>query len=239
MASNSGSGAWRRRLRLDLRGLIVVVLVIGCALGWIVHQARVQREAVAAIEKSGGSVLYDWDTGDKNSIPAAKPRTPRWLVDLIGIDYVGLVTKVRLPEGADPAIVVHIARLPRLQALFIVGSSVDDGGLAHLKGATELAALELPGASITDAGLANLERLNKLVWLDLSGTPITDAGLEHLKRLSNLSGQVLSGTEVTDAGLAHLSGLTKLSALLLHGTRVSADGIKELKRALPKLTIFR
>ena len=54
---------WWRSLRFSLRGLIVVVLIIGGSLGWVVHRARVQRRAVAAIEKAGGTVEYegrDW-----------------------------------------------------------------------------------------------------------------------------------------------------------------------------------
>ena len=42
---------------------MVFVLVLGGCLGWFAHlarQARVQRDAVAAITKVGGSALYDW-----------------------------------------------------------------------------------------------------------------------------------------------------------------------------------
>jgi hypothetical protein len=48
--------AWRRRLRISVRGLIVLVLIIGAELGWIVQGARIQREAVAAIRRDGGVV---------------------------------------------------------------------------------------------------------------------------------------------------------------------------------------
>ena len=40
--------SWRRYLRFSLRGLIVLVLVIGVWVGCIVRSARIQREAVAA-----------------------------------------------------------------------------------------------------------------------------------------------------------------------------------------------
>jgi hypothetical protein len=43
--------AWRHWLRFRVRGLLVLLLVIGGGLGWIVHQAHVQRDAVAAIEE--------------------------------------------------------------------------------------------------------------------------------------------------------------------------------------------
>ena len=50
----------RRWLRISVRGLIILVLVIGGWLGWAVHNARIQREAVAAVERAGGEVMYDW-----------------------------------------------------------------------------------------------------------------------------------------------------------------------------------
>jgi hypothetical protein len=36
-------------LRFSVRGLIVLVIVAGAALGWIVRQAHIQGDAVAAI----------------------------------------------------------------------------------------------------------------------------------------------------------------------------------------------
>lgn len=57
---------WLRQwLRISVRGLIVLVLIIGAGLGWIVHGVRSQREAVAAIRRDGGAVLYDWEWKDQ------------------------------------------------------------------------------------------------------------------------------------------------------------------------------
>jgi hypothetical protein len=39
----------RRYLSFSLRGLIVLVLAAGAGMGWFVRQARLQREAVAAM----------------------------------------------------------------------------------------------------------------------------------------------------------------------------------------------
>jgi hypothetical protein len=59
--------------RLSLRGLIIVVLLAGGLLGWFVRSARIQRQAVAAIEKAGGSVAYEWDFQNGSPIPNGKP----------------------------------------------------------------------------------------------------------------------------------------------------------------------
>ena len=53
------SRRWRPRVRLSVRVLMVLVLVLGGGFGWVVHRVRVQREAVAAISRTGGLVWYD------------------------------------------------------------------------------------------------------------------------------------------------------------------------------------
>jgi internalin A len=208
---------WRKFLRFSVRGLIVVVLLIGVWLGWLVRSARIQHEAVAAIEKVGGSVSYDWGWSNGKSIPGGKPWAPRWFVDLIGVDYFGHVTIAWLspPLNATNATLAAVGRLTRLERLVLIGTSADDAGLAHLKG------------------------LAKLSSLNLGFTQVTDAGLAHLKGLNNLSILTLRGTNVTDAGLAHLKGLGKLSSLNLSFTHVKDAGIAELKRASPSLNITR
>jgi hypothetical protein len=67
---------WRKYLRFSMRGLIVVVLVMGAGLGWIVHQAHVQRDAVAAALKTGGAVSYDREKRDGTTIPGGEPWAP-------------------------------------------------------------------------------------------------------------------------------------------------------------------
>jgi hypothetical protein len=93
------SRPWRRFLRFSVRGLIVVVLVVGGWLGWIVRSARIQRDAVAAITKTGGEVNYNWEWRDGVPVPRAQPWAPRWLVDLLGVDYLGHVTRVSYLRG--------------------------------------------------------------------------------------------------------------------------------------------
>jgi hypothetical protein len=36
----------------------------GGRLGWIVDRAKIQRDAVAAIQRGGGSAFYEWDFRD-------------------------------------------------------------------------------------------------------------------------------------------------------------------------------
>ncbi len=216
MSSGAVSRPWRRYLRFSVRGLIVLVLVVGAGLGWIVRQAHIQRDAVAAIKNAGGSVKYSWEQGNKFPRRGG-PWAPSWLVDLIGVDFFDHVFDVNLSGSSRPAdtTLAEVGRLNQLQRLWLNDASVTDAGLVHLTGLTNLSTLGLGGAQVTDAGLA------------------------HLKGLTNLSRLGLNGTQVTDAGLAHLKGLTKLSVLMLDGTQVTDAGISELTRALPSLNIIR
>ena len=209
------SRPWRRYLRFRLRGLILLLIVFGAGLGWIVRQAHVQRDAVAAVRKAGGTVRYSWAHG--NTFPRVGRRwAPGWLVDVIGVDFFDQVFDVNLSGSSRSAdtTLAEVGRLSQLQRLWLNDASVTDAGLVHLKGLTNLSTLGLGGAQVSDAGLA------------------------HLKGLIKLSRLGLNGTQVTDAGLAHLKGLTKLSVLMLDGTQVTDAGISELKRAIPGLTIY-
>src|SRR5690242_20006223 len=88
------SRPWRRFLRLSVRGIIVVVLLVGAWLGWIVRSARVQHEAVAAIEKAGCMRFYEWEWRAGKPVTGGKPWAPAWLVDLVGVDFFGNVVAV-------------------------------------------------------------------------------------------------------------------------------------------------
>jgi len=62
---------WRwYRVVLSIRAMIVLVVVVGCSLGWVVHRTRVQRDAVNAVMRVGGrgEVSYDWEYKDGNDL---------------------------------------------------------------------------------------------------------------------------------------------------------------------------
>jgi hypothetical protein len=174
--------SWRRYLRFSVRGLIVFVLVIAVGLGWIVRSAHIQRDAVAAIKKAGGSVFYSWQWDHGHSILRGRPWAPSWLVEFTGVEFFGHVTGVNLEGSSGPA----------------------DTVLAEVGQLNQLQILSLSNASVTDAGLAHLKELTNLDFLGLRNTQVTDAGLVHLKGLTNLSDLVLNGTQVTDAGMNEL-----------------------------------
>src|SRR5262245_4332332 len=131
MRDHPSPKSWRRRLRLSVRALMVVVLITGGVLGWVIHRARVQREAVAAIRQAGGSVSYHDQSMPRSS---GNDWWPRWAADILGIDYFDDVRSVFLEskESDLEAELAHVGRLRRLEELYLAGSQVTDAGLASL-----------------------------------------------------------------------------------------------------------
>jgi uncharacterized membrane protein len=251
---------WWSYLRLSLRGLIVLVLVVGAGLGVIAHYIRsasIQREAVAAIQKLNGFVLYDWqlDAGNVRVIPGTNtiiqqvPGWPKWLVDRLGPDFFGNVRQVsfrnvnRGTGATGPSakemddVLRHVGQLHELTNLTFLRMPVTDSGLAHLEGLTNLQSLMLRGRNlVTDAGVSHLKRMTRLKNLNLEDSQVTDAGLSHLKNLTSLEGVNLVHAQVGDAGLAHLVGLARLEWLGLEGTQVTDSGLVPLLRTRTRWT---
>ena len=127
------------------------MLAIGGWLGWMVRSARIQREAVAAIQAAGGRNMYDWEWENGYPMKNEGPRAPKWLVDRLGIDYFGSVVYVefnvfdtygmamRQDAGFDAsglqsyrrrfdAALAQVGRLRRLEELRLSSSEVTDDG---------------------------------------------------------------------------------------------------------------
>jgi internalin A len=186
VAGQPESASHRRRsfLRFRVRGLLLLILAIGCGLGWIAHVVRTgqtQRSAVAAIYQAGGWVLYDTDWDEGQATTSWKPRWPRSLVDRLGVDYFGNVVFINLHDRGTDAVMAQVGLFTHLKQLHRPGLAVTDAGLAHLRRLNELELLSLNSTQVTDAGLAHLKGLKGLKWLRVVGTRITDAGLRALQ----------------------------------------------------------
>jgi hypothetical protein len=228
--------SWWRRRGLSLRALMLVVLLIGSSLGWLAYRARVQRDAVAAIRRIGGSVLYDWQVADDKSWPVEKRQAGwrAWLAARIGPDYFDHVQRVyieghKVQAGIDPVEVMsQIGRLSRVDCLYLRSIPITDAGLAAVGGLRRLETLQLGHTPITDVGMRNLSGLSGLVGLYLRGNRITDAALANLAGMTRLEQLDLSGTLITDAGLARVGVLSSLLDLELARTGITDAGLVHL-----------
>ena len=240
--ANPVSRPWRRFLRFSVRGMIVVVLVIGVALWWSIHQARKQRSAVQAILARGGIVEYDYkyDSVRNRRLPNGESRCPIWLrnagidddffhdVAVVGLDTDKSGNRVR-PTDAD---LVHLEGLRHVKLLYLGGGSITDAGLEHLGNLTDLRMLILWGNPISGAGLKHLRGLKKLRHLDMKNAAVTDDGLTSLKHLTALERIDLPNMpQLTGSFLEHVADLPNLKSLVLRGSGITDSALIHLKRA--------
>jgi hypothetical protein len=193
---------------MSLRALMLLIVVVAGWLGWICHRARVQREAVAAIERAGGQVWFNWQL--KNGVVTGGE--PGWLRRRLGPGFFEEVKDVQGFSKVGDALMPHVGHLHHLDSLAIAGCDV------------------------TDEGVKQLAQLSELWFLNLGKTRITDAGLV-IGRLTNLEILILDNTAVTDAGLVHLAGL-KRCQIYVSGTRVTQEGVAALKSMCPWMWIY-
>jgi hypothetical protein len=231
----------RRWFQYSLRTLLVFVTLCAFACSWLavkLQQARRQWEAVDAIQRLGGGVLYDWQVdANLNVLPNPQPPGPKWLRSLSGYDFFQSVSSVFLPGGVTDKELQHVKGFNGLQQLWLFGARITDAGVEQLKDFNRLRELNVAGTPITDAGLQHLAGLNRLQRLSLDHSQITDAGMQYLTGLSQLTLLNLDSTDVRDAGLEHLMSLSQLRDLCLSSTSVTDAGVKRLQQALPNCKI--
>ena len=226
----------RRWNTIGLRGLMLLVLVIGLWLGWTVRKARQQREAVKAIQNFGGHVLYDWEFVNgpgvvppgysvwKPSwgkfIPGRKPKVPGWLRRAIGDEY--------FQDIAHVSLLVNIAEGTSTWPL--ANQTFADEAFRRLSTQFRVRTLQLGGEQISESNLAYVGRMSSLEELLISwGRVITDESFAHLAGLTNLRILYFSNSNLTDKGLKHLKGLHRLEILHIRGYVFSDEGLAQLR----------
>ena len=233
------------RPRISVRTLIVLVLVVGGGLGWFAHRVRVQRRAVAAIKAVGGSVVYDWAIFGGN-LNETTDRSARWkrLVDAIGVDYLGTVTRVFFGDDSENSgltdhVLAEIGQLSYLEDLSLKDWKrvATDAGLAHIQKLSRLKGLDIIFSDGRRVDLSIVENLTELERLELRFLSISDADLSHLSKLVRLKDLSIcvsprpagSAPLIGNAGLAYLEPLRGLESLVLDGTHVSTEGLAHLR----------
>ena len=167
------------RLPIAILGTVAALLLSPAV--EFVRAEETEEQAVAAIEKLGGTIGRDED----------KPGKPVVVADLQN-------TKI------TDAGLAHLKGLKTLAWLSLNGTKVGDAGLVHLKDLKQLEGLNLNDTKVGDAGLVKLRGLKNLEYLSLGGPNVSDVGLAQLKRMKRLRDLDLSKTKVTDAGVKAL-----------------------------------
>lgn len=155
-----------------------------------------------------------WTGGDEGLSP---------LVDLGNVTWLRLHTAPITNAG-----LVHVARLPGLEQLYLGYSRVTGDGLALLH-LPKLRVLSLQGLALKDAELKQLPNFPQLQDLVLNDTLVTDEGLAPLAKYASINKLWLENTKITDKGLVHLQRLPGLEMLYLQNTNTAGPGLADLK----------
>ena len=234
------SPIWLRPLESPTLIALMVTLVICIWPVMRLLQARQQRDGVRAIQKLGGSVLYDFQR-PKSGNPfhfdrLAPAQGPDWLRHLLGDEHFQEVVYVELrAKPVTDEDLKELKNFPYLENIELNHTRITGLGLVHLSELRNLKYLTFWKTQVDDEGLKHLALLENISRLGLDETRITDAGLVYLKGLTNLEvGLGLNHTAITDVGLEHLKDLKKLKQLSLRGTNVTDAGVRKLKLSLPQ-----
>ncbi len=219
----------RKRLRLSLGAMMIVVLGIGCVLGWVAHRAHVQRDAVAAIttprRNTRGSVYYDWQFVAGKFDEDARPRGPKWLRDALGPDVFDTVVWVVIEgDNVDDEFLENVGKLHGVEMVQILGHAAPDltpAGMAHLHTHSRLKTLSVRGLTIPHGFVAGLTGKTGLRHLWLPQAAVTDDDMAIIGGLTDLEILKLEGGNVTDQGFAHVANLKKLTILDIPGVRIT------------------
>ncbi len=130
------------------------------------------------------------------------------------------------------AAIAFFAQAPKLRALDLRGSKIDDA--AQLAQLTQLEELT-PPLGLSSEAIAKLGALQNLKALVLTHSKITDGAMQQLARLNKLESLDLSFSQLSDASAPSFTKLTQLRHLDLSTSRVG----DETARALVKLVHLR
>ena len=175
-------------LRLFLGLLPLAILACMALTGWLMVQSHRHATIISQIEYAGGTVSED-------RLP--DPLLPQFLSRR-------KLVSVTLHESANAdAALRHVARLTRLDNLWLINTTVSESGLAQLERLHHLKMLSIQGVPVSDASLAHIEHLSDLKLLLIKDTQITQQAIEKLKQtLPNL--EVLVADEPPDAASGEL-----------------------------------
>lgn len=250
---------WRLPLRFSLRTFLIAITIFCIVLGWRLHRARLQRDAVAGIQARGGRVGYDYQfDGPEDHLPdpKAKPWEPKWLQSLVGIDFfhdvfeidtIGATMRVGffLTER-EKNIVAFLRYFPRLRQLHVSDGHLDNDGTVVVARLKHLDFLSL-NSTVNDDGVAHLRGMRSLKNLCLDHS-CGDGSLATAAKIPNLRFLILLSDRVTDRGLGELAGHPKIESLVLGGenAQITDAGVAKLAQistleslslAGPKITI--
>ncbi len=208
----------RRWFRVSLRGLMILVLLVGGGVGWLAYKIRTQRGAIQAITAAGGaasSFSFDIPRTDDPWTTRLRRTVQAWAEPWIGNDLFFTVEQVKFSLPVDGAVLANLARFPKLKGLILHDATRIGGGWWYLQELEQLETLELTGPGTDNTALVAVSQIRSLTTLELFGIKATDAGFAALATLPALRHLDLRFCDnLTAAGMAQiLAGVPALRTL--------------------------
>ena len=228
---------------MKLGTLMALILAIGACSGWMITKARIQRDAVIAIKRAGGTVRYDWESLiDAKIEPPSSPKSGFGsskmgrLSSWFGPDYFHGVIGVHLnnsPPGLyamtgrmpDPNIISQVVRLGGLKELMLSSYPIDRPGLKRLRDQNQLQCLNLYETGLTGADLVALEGMNSLRELVDTLLQVGDQDFPHISSLRALARLEIDGSLLTDKGVQSIQNMHNLIIISLPRSKITNKGL--------------
>ncbi|MBW3539828.1 MAG: hypothetical protein KY476_06130 [Planctomycetes bacterium] len=148
------------------------------------------------------------------------------------LQEVDELVEVRLSDtDATDAGIGYLSKLRMIHTIYIDGAKGVTNRALELLPAAQLKSLTIIGTRINDEGLAALKRYPGIESLAVDG--LTDEGLKHLKHLPRLERLDLVNSRITDRGIPHLEAIPRLRDLVLVECEISEPVLHRLREALP------
>jgi hypothetical protein len=229
----------RWRLQFSIRSLLIMVLVVAVPFSWLataMRNAKIERDAAAAIRKGGGEVEYEF-LGHGNLITTQSRFSPippgaEWFFATLEIEFFARVSKVTMHVPITDHDIVLLDQLGDAGGLDVASYVETDDDILRLRRHSHLRGLEVQvsNARVTDAGLQPLNSFSNLKVLSINDCAfITDAGIARLKELKYLDSLELSG-QFTNKSLIILATMPNLRRLCLSDTRITDDGFARISQ---------
>lgn len=201
---------WRCRCQYSLRTLVLACTFLAVLLAWATSKANRQRRAVAFLKQCGDCVLYDYEQTDLVLAPyfAEHPPTPpgpKWLRQLLGVDYFANVVYVQSSGVLSDADLRFLHDVPELEVLHFTDRNVSDDDVTHISSCHRLKRLTLNGTNISKVGLLRLCALKNLELLDLhNGGQFEVKEFERPCELPNLKALGIPENIASEEDLRHM-----------------------------------
>lgn len=219
----------RRRPRWSLRGMVVLLAVVGMVCAFWSSGRYTSREASLARRLKGEGYTVLTGRLASRGFNLTMPNEDDVYISGICLDiprYRGQILGGRVPLLGSVAL-ESMQRCRHLSYLGLANSDVDTDAILAMR--SPLQCLDLTGTDVDDQLLIALEeRANQFDLLRIADTKISDEGLRHWSHCRSLTEFAVGGDKVTDDGIQQLRHCDSLIRFAVNGPNITGTFLQDL-----------